>query len=181
MLPLLTVVEPINRILGVDEQTFWSAVIQLFNVLILILILYWLLYKPVLSLLDKRQRNIRESIQNAQNLFNEADELKAKYEAILQNADDEKTQILNGAKKLANEMEFSIIAAAKEEAIKIKETAFHEIELQKSKVTHDMKEQILDISALIAGKYVEAVIDTGMQERLLNEAIDDLGDATWLN
>jgi F-type H+-transporting ATPase subunit b len=172
---------PVDRILDFDIQTLYSWGIQLVNTLVIVYILYRILYKPVLEFLDKRAKNIEGTITNANKTLSEANELKTKYEAMMASAGAEKKQILEEASKNARELEASIVNSAKEEANRIKEIAAKEIELQKDKAQRDMKEQILDISALIAGRYVESAMDVNLQNKLLDDAINDLGDATWLS
>lgn len=173
--------EPYDRILGVDAQLIFSWVIQLGNTLILVFILYKLLYGPVINFLDERKARIAENIENANKLLKEAEEMKTSYTGKLAEIDTERAAIISEANQRAKEIEESIVKAAKEEAIRIKENAAREIQLQKDKAQRDMRDQIIDISALIAGKYLETTIDQETQIRLLDRAIEDLGDATWLS
>lgn len=172
---------PVDRILGLDAQLIFSWGIQFVNTIILVVILNWILYTPVVNFLDARKQRIQDNIDNANKLQKEAEDLKTKYELILSNVEQEKTGIITEAISKAKQIEEDIIQAAKKEATKIKEATKKDMELQKNKASREMKEQILDISALIAGKYVESSIDQNLQVKLLNEAIENLGEATWLN
>lgn len=180
MYTLLTAA-PVDRIMDFDAQTLFSMGIMFFNTAILVFCLWKLLYGPVLVILDKRKNDIQSKINHATAMLKEAEELKQSNANIMQNADAEKAAIIEAARKTAKAEADQIVAAAKEDATRIKESAAREIELQKSKIESEMKSQILDISALIAGKYVEATMDTTLQAKLLNDAIEDLGDATWLS
>lgn len=172
---------PYDRMMGIDLQMLYSWGIQLVNTLVLVFVLYKILYNPVLKFLDARAQRIQGNIDSANTLRKEAEELKLKYQGIMADADTEKESIITAATKRAKELEESIVAAAKQEAAKIKESAARELELQKEKAARDMKDQIIDISAIIAGRYVEASMDEALQAKLLNDAINDLGDATWLS
>ncbi|MCL1995373.1 MAG: F0F1 ATP synthase subunit B [Defluviitaleaceae bacterium] len=170
-----------DRILGLDVQFLLSFALQLINTGVLVFVLYKILYGPVLKFLDARTQRIQGNITSAETARKEAEELKANYETILANADAEKAGIIAEATKRAKEIEESIVATAKEEAARIKQNATRELELQKEKAARDMKDQIIDLSALIAGKYVETSIDEALQIKLLNDTINEIGDATWLS
>ena len=181
MFTILNAVEPVDRIMGMDAQLFYSTVIMFGNVVLLVGILSWLLYKPVRNFLDNRIKRIEASISDATADQRKAQELKQSYERKIVEIEKEKTEIIAVATQRAKEIEASIVSEAKEEATRLKNAAMREIEANKEKAAREMREQIIDISALLAGKYVEESINQEMQIRLLDKAIDDLGDATWLN
>lgn len=170
-----------DRIMGFDIQTFYSWVIQLINTGVLVFLLSYILYQPILKFLDNRAKRIQDSITNAEELLASAQKMQALYEEKLKGIDAERISILEVANKRAKEMENDIITSAREEAATIKARAMSDIELEKEKAFNDMKLQIIDISAIIAKKYVSKNIDESMQIKLLDDVISDLGDATWQN
>lgn len=74
-----------------------------------------------------------------------------------------------------------IITEAEREALQLIKRANIEIEREESKATDDIKTQIVEISTLLAGRYITTSADTNTQNRLLEEMIEDLGDAEWIN
>lgn len=170
-----------DRIMGFDIQTFYSWVIQLINTGVLVFLLSYILYQPILNFLNNRTKRIQDSITNAEELLANAKEMQSLYEEKLKGIDAERISILEVANKRAKEMENDIITSAREEAATIKARAMSDIELEKEKAFNDMKSQIIDISAIIAEKYVSDNIDESMQNKLLDDVISDLGDATWLS
>jgi len=167
--------------MGFDAQTFYAWIIQLINTGVLVALLSYILYEPVVKFLDNRTKRVQDSINNAEEMLNNAHKMKSLYEEKLKGIDAERVQILEVANKRAKDMENDIIASARQEASTIKARAMSDIELEKEKAYNDMKAQIIDISSIIAQKYVTKNIDKDMQNKLLDEVISDLGDATWLN
>ena len=55
------------------------------------------------------------------------------------------------------------------------------IKMERENAVNDMKAQIIDISTLMAEKYISKNIDKDTQKKLLDEVISDVGDATWVN
>jgi F-type H+-transporting ATPase subunit b len=171
----------IDRVMDFDIHTLISLGIQLLSAGILIYVLYRILYQPVLDFLDARTKRIADSITNSQEMLQTATAMKAQYEEKLAGIDAERIAILEDANRRAQELETSIVTSARKEADRLKQSALADIELEKQKVKRDMKEQIIDISTLIASRFVSQTIDTNLQNKLLDETIADLGDATWLN
>ena len=74
-----------------------------------------------------------------------------------------------------------IIAQAKEEAARILDRARLEAELEKQKMSDDVKREIIVVASLMAGKIVSASMDTAAQNQLIDETIKEMGEKTWLN
>ena len=80
---------------------------------------------------------------------------------------------------MANENK--IVAQAKEEAARIVERANAEAELEKKKAADEVKREMVVLASLMAGKVVNAAIDTTVQDSLIDETLNDMGDITWLS
>uniref|UniRef100_UPI004026792A F0F1 ATP synthase subunit B family protein n=1 Tax=Eshraghiella crossota TaxID=45851 RepID=UPI004026792A len=89
--------------------------------------------------------------------------------------------ILADARKKAIQKEDEVISEAKEEAGRIIKRADNEIELEKKKAADDMKKEMIAVATMMAGKVVSASIDTDIQESLVDETLNEMGDNTWRN
>ena len=56
-----------------------------------------------------------------------------------------------------------------------------QIELEKKRALDDMKQEMITIASMMAGKVVAASIDTKVQEGLIDETLKEMGDHTWLS
>ena len=54
-----------------------------------------------------------------------------------------------------------------------------EVELEKKKALDDMKQELVSIASLMAGKVVTARIDTTVQDALIEETLKERGESTW--
>ena len=88
---------------------------------------------------------------------------------------------MSEARKKALNNENQIIAQAKEEAAHILERARVEAELEKQKLSDEVKQEIISVASIMAGKVVAAAIDTTVQNQLIDETLKEMGDKTWLN
>ncbi len=161
-----------QRIFNLDPQLLQDAIILAVNIFILFLLGSYLLFNPVRNLLKKRQDNVAAEIEAARKSKEEADALKAQYDEKLKNADTAADQILADARKKALQKEAEVISEAKEEAGRIIKRADNEIELEK---------KMIAVATMMAGKVVSASIDTDIQESLVDETLNEMGDNTWRN
>ena len=72
-----------------DPQLLFDVVLVLIAVFFLFLIMSYKLFNPARKLLQDRQKRIQDDIDNASNDREEAQALKAEYEAKLKNVDKE--------------------------------------------------------------------------------------------
>lgn len=168
-----------ERLLGFDWQMIHDSVVTGISVFILFFVLSYLLFNPVKAFLAKRQEMIANDLDTAKTSKENAEALKAEYEAKLREADKEAEIILEDARKKAKKREAEIIEEAKAEASRIMERANHEILLEKKKALDDMKQEMISVASLMAGKVVAASIDTQIQDSLVEETLKEIGDSTW--
>ena len=107
--------------------------------------------------------------------------LKEEDEAKLKDIDKEAETILSEARKKALANENKIVADAKEEAARIIERANVEAELEKKKAADDVKREMVVLASMLAGKVVNAAIDTTVQDSLIEETLKEIGEGTWLS
>ena len=170
-----------DRLLAFDAQMLTNLLLQLTNTLILAAILAYILYNPVKRFMKNRADRIANQILSAQENMKKSETLRAEYEEKLRNIDKQSAEILESSRKRALEKEQQIIQEAKQEALAIKERALKEVEQEEARVKDSMKLQMVEISSLMASKFIQATMDESTQNKLLDEVISDLGEAKWLN
>lgn len=168
-----------DRLIGFDPQLLADAVITGINIFILFFALSYLLFNPVRDVLEKRRQKIAGELADAATDKKTAAELKAEYETKLKDINKEAEAILEEARKKAKKREAEIIDEAKGEAVRIMERANREIEMERKKAVDDMKQEVIDLASLIAGKVVAASIDTTVQDTLVEETLKEMGETTW--
>lgn len=178
---LLTAGETYERMFGLDWQLLADSTLTLIAVFVLLAVMSYFLFNPARKMLSDRQAKIKGELDDAQANMEEANRLREEYEAKLRDVDKEVESILSDARKKALANENQIIAQAKEEAARIMERARVEAELEKQKVSDEVKKEIISVASLMAGKVVAASIDTNVQNQLIDETLKEMGKDTWLN
>ena len=57
----------------------WTLLLQVVNFLILLLVLYFFAYKPVMKMLDERSRKIKESMDEVQKVKEQAAQTEEEF------------------------------------------------------------------------------------------------------
>ncbi len=178
---LLTGGESMERLFDLDWQLLADSCLMIIAIFFLFLALSYFLFNPARKLLNSRKEKIQDELETAKKDMEDARSLKAQYESKLQDIDKEAESILSEARKKALNNENQIIAKAKEEAAAILARARTEAELEKQKMSDEVKKEMISIAALMAGKVVSASIDTTVQNQLIDETLKEMGDKTWLS
>ncbi|SET85496.1 ATP synthase F0 subcomplex B subunit [Lacrimispora sphenoides] len=168
-----------DRLLGFDPQLLFDSFVTGINIFILFFALSYMLFNPVREVLEKRRQRIAGELKNAADDKEAARAMKEEYEARLLEVKKEAEGILEDARKRAKQREAEIITEAREEADRIVTRGSREVELERKKALDDMKDQIISIASVMAGKVVAASIDTTVQDALIDETLKEMGESTW--
>ena len=168
---LLTEGETMSRLFDLDWQLLADSCLMIIAIFVLFLALSYFLFNPARKFLNDRKEKIRGELEEAKTSQEKAAELKEQYEAKLKDIDKEAEDILSDARRraLQNE-ERRILARAQEEA-----------RLEKQKMSDEIKQEIVSVASVMAGKLVGASIDTARQNSLIEETLKEMGEDTWQN
>lgn len=173
--------EEYTFLFNLDAQLLFDTALLAIAVFFLFMLMSYLLFNPARKLLKDRQERIANDIDSAKEDKESAAALKAEYESKLKDIDKEAEQILAEARQKALKNEAKIVDEAKEEASLIIKRAQEEAELEKKHAMDDMKQEMIQIASLMAQKVVAASIDTNIQDTLVEETLNEMGESTWLS
>ena len=156
----------------------WTFIAQILNLFIQMYLIKRFLFKPINAMLDKRKAMADAEIQQARREKNEAMTLKSSYENSLTQAKAEANSILQNAQKDAAARSEAIINDAQSQAANLKAKAEADILQEKKKAVNDIKNEIGGISMEIAGKVVEREINEEDHKKLIDEFIENVGEAS---
>ena len=167
--------ETMTRLFGLDLQLLFDSGLTLLAVFTLFLVLSYNLFNPARKVLQGRTERIQSDIESAKKDKEDAEQLKKEYEAKLSDAENEVERILAEARKRALANEDKIVSDAKKEASAIIERANNEAELEKKRVKDEVKQEMISVATAMAGK----IIDTSVQDELVEDTLKEIGDDTW--
>ena len=170
-----------DYIFGLDPQLLVDSAITILAMFFVFLLLSYLLFNTARNLMEKRQEGIREQMETAAREKQDAIQFKAEYDEKIKNVQKETDEILSEARKKALKKESVMLEEAREEAAQIVARANREVELEKSKVKDEMKQEIINVATAMAGKIVASSLDESKQSQLLADTLEEMGDETWLS
>ncbi len=153
-----------------------NFVIQLFAFAILFFLLQRFAFKPLFSIMEKRRQMVIEQMETAQKNRDEASQYIEEQKQALQQARKEAYDIIEQAKSTGSKQADDIIAAARNEAARLKEEAIRDIEAEKNKAVAALKAQVSGLSVMIASKIIEKQIDEQTQQQLIEKYLQEVGN-----
>lgn len=168
-----------ERLFGLDLQLIHDTVLTAIAMFVLFTFLSYMLFEPVRNMLKKRQEKVTADRDTAIKEKEDAMQLKAEYEEKLKSVQAEADAILSDARKRALKQERAIEDAAREEAARIIAQANAETELSRKKAMDELKQEVVAIATMMAGKVVAASMDVKIQDALIEETLKEMGDSTW--
>lgn len=141
-----------SEILDVFGIDWKLLLVQAFNFGILILILWYLLYRPVVSMLEKRQATIAEGVHNAEKAAQELSDIARQKELILTDANKDAGIIIDRAKERALSKEEAILTEAQARSERIQKEAEQKALEEKRRALVAAQEEISRMIVLGAEK-----------------------------
>lgn len=163
--------------LDVISVNLWQILISLCNLVILYLLLKKFLYAPVRRVLAQRQEAIDGRYAEADRADQEAQSNRQAWEDKLAHAQDEADSILAEAGARADRKGERMIAEAREKADGIVRSAKNEAEAEYRRAQAQIRDEIADVSAMVAEKLLGREISGDDQARLIDAYITELGDS----
>ena len=131
----------------------------------------------ITSVLDERAEKISSDIDGAEEARKKAEELASKREAELAGSRTEAKTIIENAKGTAEKSRADILAEAKLEAGRLKEKANQEIAQNKAEALQSVKGDVADLTISLAEKILSKNLDSQAHKELIDQYIDQLGEA----
>lgn len=163
--------------LEVISVNIWQILISLANLLLIFLILKKLLWKPVQKVMEERKAMVDKQFAEAADAQAEAEADKTQWAEKLATADQEAAARIAEADETARRHGDRVITEAKEKAEGIIRQAEAEAELERQKATASMREEIADLSTVLAEKMLEREINADDHRAMIASFLDEVGDA----
>ena len=134
-------------------------------------------WSNITSIFEERAEKIASDIDRAEEARQKAEVLAQKREDELAGSRKEAKTIIENAKETAEKSKASILADAKLEAGRLKEKANQEIAQNKAEALQSVKGELADLTISLAGKIISQNLDGHAHKELIDQYIDQLGEA----
>ena len=160
--------------LSFDPGLFmWTIV----TFLIVLMLLKWKAWGPLMSVLDKRAEDIKNALAAADRAKEDAEKASQDYEKLVQKARIEGQQIIADSKTTGEKVKNDIESVARENAEKMIGKAKTQIEAESQKALQEIKSSVVDLSIEAAEKIIEKNLDSEDNRKLVEKTLDSMGQA----
>lgn len=153
-----------------------ELVMGLVAFLLLAVLMFKFVFPKLNETLEERGTQIQGKLEEADAKLAEAEVAKRDYEASIDDARGEATQIIDEAKATAESLRADILAKAETEAAQIIERAQGEVAAERQRVVQELRAQVGTMSVELASRIVERELDTATHEGLVDEYIQRLSN-----
>lgn len=139
------------------------------------MILLWRLAFPrITEALDRRQKEIEDSIDSAQRTREDAEKLLVEYRQRLADARSQSDEIVQRARQTAEAHERESKDHAREIAAEASVRAARDIEAATQRAMQELRQEVADLTVMATEKVTRKVLDDTDQRRLVDEALGEL-------
>ena len=143
--------------------------------LIVLIILKAKAWGPLIAALDKRESDIRESLNAAEKARKDADNITKDYEKMVQKAKKESVEIISASREAGEKVKTEIITEAKSNAKKIMTDNLDQIEREKNKVIGEIHQQVVELSVMAAEKIIGKTLEKDDHNKMIQDTIKEYG------
>lgn len=155
----------------------WTTIVVHFVVFaVLVVGLTFLVYKPVLKFVRKRQESIQKGLDDANTIKQDGEALRAEYEAKLQTADQEARQVLAEARAEGERLQEEALAEARAEGEAIRAQAREQMEEQRRAMLAALQQDAGTVAVDLVRELLGREVSQEDNERLIAECLTAWSD-----
>ena len=154
--------------LGID---LWSILFYILNTGLLLFVLTYVLYKPILKFLDERRAQIRSSVEEAQNLKVELDKRSAEVEEATEKAEAMLKKEMENLRKFTEEKRAELTVEMEKARGDMLAKAEEDISRRKGEILKDAENDTLQL--------IKKIVLYVVQNKVPAEVIEDSIKSAW--
>ena len=156
--------------LGIDLS---ALIAQLVNFLLLFGLLYMFAYKPILRMFDERARRIKESVEQADQVKEQAAQAEEENRKKLEAAAREGQEAISRAMRAGEGARQRAQEEAREEAAAMLEKARADIQRERDEVIGEVRQEFAGLAVAAAEKVIEKSLDEEAHRELIEKVLED--------
>jgi len=150
-----------------------GLVTQLVSFLLLLGILYALLYKPILRMLDQRADKIQESLETAQRARDEAARSQEEMRSQIEQARAEGQSMIAQAREVADRFRDEELAKARQEITAERTRAEADIQRERDSAIEELRREFSGLAIEAAESVVSRSLDESVHRELIEQVLEE--------
>lgn len=147
----------------------WEILFHAVNLVILVVALYFLLYRPVKKIVSNHRKKLDDIYKENARMRKETETMQTEYDAVRQKALEEAAAVNERAMQRSKE----IIEEAQIKADAILDSAQKEAIAEKHRVQHELHDSVGHIAVEIAEKILEREVSEADNRRIIEESLSE--------
>jgi len=155
---------------------FGTIIWTIVTFLILLVLLGRYAWKPLLAMLDEREKTVKDALQAAERARAEADETLRKNQEILAGARRETAALIEQGRRESETLRAEILAQARQEALDLVEQGKRQIQFEQKQAIDSLRRQVADLAIGAAERLIRSELDDAKHRELVAEYVKSLPD-----
>ena len=156
--------------LGIDLPVLLS---QIISFLVLFGLLYLVAYKPLMRMLDERSRRVKESMDQTDQIKEQAALAEKETAKRIEDASKEGQKLVDQATQAGEEMKLKAKDEAKKEAETLINRARTEIERERDDAIGELRKEFTDLTIMAAEKVINRSLDKKTHRQLIDKVLEE--------
>ena len=156
--------------LGISLPTLLA---QIVNFIILFGLLYLVAYKPIMRMLDERSRRVRESMEQTEQIKEQAARADEEAREQIDAAGREGQELIARAVRTGEEVGQRAQQEAREEGEALITRARVEIQHERDDAVDELRKEFADLTILVAEKVIDRSLDKEAHKELIDKTLEE--------
>jgi F-type H+-transporting ATPase subunit b len=149
---------------------FWTLI----TFVLVLVVLRWKAWGPILALVEEREKQITSAIESAKKERAEAEKLLAEQKTAIAQARQEAAEMMRRNQQEVEKYREELMAKSRKEAEEFKLQARREIDDQKAKAIAEVRGMAVDLAMEVAGKLISERMDDSKHRALAEQFVKGL-------
>tara|TARA_B110000438_G_C15791578_1_gene640920 strand:+ start:1221 stop:1793 length:573 start_codon:yes stop_codon:yes gene_type:complete len=149
--------------------TLWTIA----TFLVLLLVLRWKAWGPLMNALDARAKQIEEALSKAEKVTADAEVQAEKNEQLLNEARNKAQDIVSKAREAGDILKQKLETDGKEQYDNMLHKAKEQIDAEKQKALNEIKGTVVDIALKASEKVIKRNLNNDDNKKMIEETVDE--------
>jgi len=150
-----------------------TLIAQLVNFGIILILLRMFAYKPIMRMMDERSSRIKQSLEQAERIKQQAAVAEQETAKKIEEAAQEARKLVDQAVASGNAVRQRAQAEAKADAEKLIVQAKDQIEQERDEAIGELRKEFVDLTVLAAEKVIKRSLDKEAQRKLIEQVLEE--------
>jgi F-type H+-transporting ATPase subunit b len=146
---------------------------QVVTFVILLVLLRFVAYKPIIRMLDERSNRVKDSMEQAEAVKEQSAHAEEEVKKQLEQASREGQERIARAVKAGEEVKKKAQEDARQEAEALVSRARAEIQRERDDAINEVRREFADLTVLAAGKVIDKSLDKKDHRELIDKVLEE--------